>query len=84
MTGCCASSWAVYKQMAQIPSAQTAGGWKRFLREVKVELTKVEWPNRQELIAYTAVVFVTVAVITTLLWSIDALFNVAFRWLMKA
>lgn len=84
MTGCCASSWAVYKQMAQIPSAQTADGWKRFLREVKVELTKVEWPNRQELIAYTAVVFVTVAVITTLLWSIDALFNVAFRWLMKA
>lgn len=70
--------------MAQIPSTQAAGGWKRFLREVKVELTKVEWPNRQELIAYTAVVFVTVAVITTLLWSIDALFNVTFRWLMKA
>lgn len=70
--------------MAQIPNAQSVGGWKRFLREVKVELTKVEWPNRQELIAYTAVVFVAVAVITTLLWSIDALFNVAFRWLMKA
>ncbi len=35
-----------------------------FLREVKVELGKVTWPTKNELIASTIVVIVSVAILT--------------------
>ena len=54
-----------------------------FLREVKVELKKVTWPTKKQLIAYTVVVFLTVLMIATLIWVIDSFFSVAFRWLLK-
>ena len=54
-----------------------------FLREVKVELKKVTWPTKKQLIAYTVVVFLTVFMIATLIWVIDSFFNVVFRWLLK-
>ena len=54
-----------------------------FLREVKVELKKVTWPTKKQLIAYTLVVFVTVFMVATLIWVIDSFFSVAFRWLLK-
>ena len=53
------------------------------LREVKVELKKVTWPTKQQLIAYTLVVCITVFMIATLIWVIDSFFSVAFRWLLK-
>ena len=54
-----------------------------FLREVKVELKKVTWPTKKQLLAYTVVVFLTVFMIATLIWVIDSFFSVAFRWLLK-
>ena len=53
------------------------------LREVNVELKKVTWPTKQQLIAYTLVVCITVFMIATLIWVIDSFFSVAFRWLLK-
>lgn len=58
-------------------------GVSLFLREVKVELKKVTWPTKKQLIAYTVVVFITVFMIATLIWVIDSFFSVAFRWLLK-
>ena len=37
---------------------KNAGGITRFMRETKVELKKVTWPTKQELIANTAVVLI--------------------------
>ena len=72
--------------MADQEAVNTRGTsqWKYFLREVKTELKKVTWPTRQELVAYTAVVFVAVIIVSSLIWGIDTLFNVLFRWIMKA
>ena len=39
-------------------------GVRQFLREVRQELRKVDWPNRKELVTYTVVVLVTVTVLT--------------------
>lgn len=70
--------------MAQgLPSVKTGSSWSRFLRESKIELKKVEWPNRQELIAYTMVTIVTVLFVAGLIWMIDNFFNVLFRQLMR-
>jgi preprotein translocase subunit SecE len=46
----------------------------RFLREVVAELRKVIWPGRRELITYTTVVIIFVAVMVALVAGLDLLF----------
>ena len=46
----------------------------RFLREVVAELRKVIWPGRRELITYTTVVILFVAVMVALVAGLDLLF----------
>ncbi|MFH2011769.1 MAG: preprotein translocase subunit SecE [Pseudomonadota bacterium] len=43
----------------------------KFLREVKVELKKVNWPSRKETIGSTAVVLVVVVIVAAFLGVID-------------
>jgi len=57
--------------------------FKKFLREVKAELKKVSWPTKQELISNTGVVFITVMVVCTLIWVIDATFAQVLRFIIK-
>ena len=45
-----------------------------FVREVFAELKKVAWPSRQEVIAYSTVVFVSVCVIAALIFGMDYVF----------
>ncbi len=44
---------------------------KKYFREVKAELKKVAWPNKNELASYTGIVFVSVVVVAILIWIID-------------
>jgi preprotein translocase subunit SecE len=46
----------------------------RFLREVVAELRKVIWPGRRELITYTLVVIIFVAVMVAIVAGLDLLF----------
>lgn len=62
---------------------KNAGGIARFMRETKVELKKVTWPTKQELIANTAVVLIAVLICAALIWVIDSFFNVLFRWILQ-
>jgi preprotein translocase subunit SecE len=50
-------------------------GARQFLKEVRQELRKVDWPSRRELISYTIVVLVTVVVMTTLVFGLDFVFS---------
>lgn len=50
-------------------------GARQFLKEVRQELRKVDWPSRRELISYTIVVLVTVIVMTTLVFGLDFVFS---------
>ena len=50
-------------------------GARKFLKEVRQELSKVDWPSRRELISYTVVVLVTVIVMTTLVFGLDFVFS---------
>ena len=43
-----------------------------FAREVRNELAKVAWPNRQEVVKYTIVVFVTLVFMTSLVFGLDS------------
>jgi preprotein translocase subunit SecE len=44
---------------------------KNFINEVKVELTKVSWSTRQELIGATSVVIVVTSLMAVFIGSID-------------
>lgn len=47
------------------------GNWIQFLREVKVELSKVTWPSRKQTLSTTAVVIIFVFVIALFLGAVD-------------
>jgi preprotein translocase subunit SecE len=51
-----------------------------FVREVVAELRKVIWPTRKELITYTAVVVVFVAIMLTVVGLLDVGFARAVLW----
>ena len=57
---------------------QPRGRWARlvqFLREVRVELSRVGWPNRQQMIAFTTVTVVTAGVLTGYVFVVDLAFS---------
>lgn len=59
--------------------------WKKivqFLREVKVEIKKVTWPTRKEIIASTAVVLLTTIIIASFLGLVDYLLSEIVKLLL--
>ncbi len=62
------------KKVAERKKAEKKGPYKtvvQFLRDVRIEMKKVIWPSRQEVINYTVVVLVTVAVVSTYILVLD-------------
>lgn len=54
----------------------------KFLRQVWLELRRVVWPNRQQTIIFTVVVFAAVLFASTMIWVIDALLAGLFSLVM--
>jgi preprotein translocase subunit SecE len=48
---------------------------RQFLKEVRAELRKVNWPTRRELLGYTVVVLVAVVFLTALVFAMDLTFS---------
>jgi preprotein translocase subunit SecE len=67
--------------IALIVAAQTARGksFQVLLKEARVEIRKVVWPTRQELVQTTFMVVVFVLIVAFLLWVIDSLVS----WLVS-
>jgi preprotein translocase subunit SecE len=53
----------------------------RFLREVVAELRKVIWPSRKQMITYTSVVLVFLAVMVALIYGMDIGLQRGVLWL---
>jgi preprotein translocase SecE subunit len=58
--------------LPDIPSA-SAGGFAEYLRGVRAELKKAEWPSRAELIRLTQVVLVLIAIVALYCGGLDYL-----------
>lgn len=56
---------------------------KRFIRDVRVELKKVSWPDKKELSAYTGVVFISVIVVAVVIYVIDLSFTEALKAIIR-
>ena len=68
---------ATTRRAAQQEKRKRAGV-RQFLREVRLELKKVDWPTRKELITYTGVVIVFV----TIMAAIVGVMDLVFTWLV--
>ena len=70
------SKTAQAKQRAQARSGQKQGfSMAKFLRDVRVELSKVTWPTRNELLMSTVVVLVAVAIAGAYTGALDWAFS---------
>jgi preprotein translocase subunit SecE len=58
------------------------GGFGKFLRDVRVELSKVTWPTRSDLTQSTIVVLVAVAIATIYTGVLDFVFHQVMRVLI--
>jgi len=55
------------------------GKMAKFLKEVKVEMSKVSWPTREELISSTAVVVVVSLIFAVIVGSLDTILMVLVK-----
>jgi preprotein translocase subunit SecE len=60
---------------ATVQERRKRTGARQFLKEVRQELNKVDWPTRRELVSYSIVVLVTVTVLTAYVFGLDSLFT---------
>jgi preprotein translocase subunit SecE len=54
-----------------------------FLKEVRVEATKVTWPTRKELRDSTVVVLVMTAIMAAIIFILDQILNLGLRQLFR-
>jgi preprotein translocase subunit SecE len=43
----------------------------QFLREVRAELRRVNWPSRKQIVSYTVIVLALTFVLTSFVWGVD-------------
>jgi preprotein translocase subunit SecE len=53
----------------------------QFVQSSRTELRKVVWPDRQETVQVTLVVFVMLIVLALFFWALDSLLGFITRWL---
>ena len=70
-----AAAPAAAARRAQAQEKKKRTSARQFLKEVRQELKKVDWPSRPELISYTLVVLVTVIVMTSFVFVLDLGFS---------
>jgi len=58
-------------EQSEAPSTSLVQRAKDFIKDVRVESTKVSWPSRIELRDSTAVVIVTVMLVAAFLFAVD-------------
>lgn len=69
--------------LGMLVGMQSAPGrtfWE-FVQSSRTELRKVVWPNRQETVQVTLVVFVMLVVLALFFWALDSLLGFITRWL---
>jgi preprotein translocase subunit SecE len=66
--------------LVSLQSYQGKTFWS-FVQSSRIELRKVVWPNRQETMQVTVVVFVMIVILGLFFWGLDTLLGALTRWL---
>jgi len=70
----------VIGSLVSLQSFQGKTFWS-FVQSSRVELRKVVWPNRQETMQVTLVVFVMILTLGLFFWGVDTLLGFLTKWL---
>jgi preprotein translocase subunit SecE len=62
---------------------QWVSSTREFWRDTSLEMKKVTWPPRTEVVGTTVVVIVTTVIFAVFLWVCDQGFGSAIVWLLK-
>jgi preprotein translocase subunit SecE len=66
---------------------ESVTGWwgqsRRFLAEVRNEMSRVTWPGRKEVYATTIVVIITAILFGVFLYGIDLVLNAVMAWVFR-
>jgi preprotein translocase subunit SecE len=54
-----------------------------FLREVRTELRRVQWPTREQMIAFTSVTLITTTAVTLIVFAFDVVLKEGILWLLQ-
>lgn len=57
--------------MSEVEPTRTRTPLPQFLREVRAELRRVNWPSRKQIVSYTVIVLVLTLVLTSFVWGVD-------------
>lgn len=57
---------------------------RQFVREVRAEMRKVNWPTRAETLNYSVIVFITIVIMTALIAGVDFGLSKAVLWIYDA
>ncbi|HWB89340.1 MAG TPA: preprotein translocase subunit SecE [Acidimicrobiia bacterium] len=76
---------AALQARAQEPSERKSivARLKDYLHEVRVELRKVTWPTREQMIAFTSVTLITSLVLTIVVFGFDVGAKELILWLVE-
>jgi preprotein translocase subunit SecE len=66
--------------LVSLQSTQGREFWQ-FVQSSRVELRKMVWPNRQETLQVTLLVFVMVTIMALFFWALDSMLGSLTRWL---
>jgi preprotein translocase subunit SecE len=66
--------------LVAVQSAQGRSFWE-FVQSSRIELRKVVWPDRQETVQVTIIVFVMIIVLGLFFWGLDSLLAFLTKWL---
>lgn len=65
----------------QPTAKKTRTGPRQFVREIRGEMKRVQWPSRREVTSYSIVVLVAVTLITLYIFGIDQAFGTFVFWI---
>ena len=68
------------------PAEQKPSLWQRlaiFFREVRTELRRVQWPTREQMIAFTSVTLITTTAVTLIVFAFDVVLKEGILWLLQ-
>ncbi|HJN37189.1 MAG TPA: preprotein translocase subunit SecE [Gammaproteobacteria bacterium] len=76
-------SWLATLAVSCLLGLQTRQGkeFYAFSKEAYIELLKVVWPSKDEVVQTGAVVAVVVVLVSLMIWVIDAIITYAFGWI---
>jgi preprotein translocase subunit SecE len=66
---------------AASPAKKQRTSIAQFLREVRLELRRVNWPSRREVVSYSTVVLVAVSLLTLYVAVLDQAFGQLVLWI---